>query len=537
MYQLSGNFGFALAEISNYYSKVNASLKLPVVFTSFLIFLALVIPADAQSKSDVSSVPFSAAPYRVGERLTFNVSFSNFISAAHVELLVAERSTFFEREGIQIRARVETSGVVNAALYAINNDYTTYVDPETGLPYRAQQILREASRRSDASSIFNQPAGLAAIPSRRSGEFPGTYDLLSAIYRLRALPLTDGSTYRFNVRADNQDYRAQLKVGGRQLIRTNVGSFNAIATEVRVLNNSTINRYRIRIYFSDDERHVPVLITAQHPAGEIRAELAGSEFVKPPGTKSDAPVPPVAISPSPEPPVGAPGGNNSGALVGLPFKIGEQLNYQVFLPGVSLPVGAASFHVRGHARYFEREGLHFTVSAQTTNAAERVFFANNQISSYADPSTLLPYRCELNLIEGRRRLNQILSLNQEAGTATTNSNKRIEIPVGTHDYATIFYAIRTFNLTPPRRNAVSILVENKPKTLFVSALKREVIQLGSQSIPAIQISLTTDDPQSDKFQLRAWISDDERRLPLRLTAATELGLVRADLVILPLTSQ
>jgi hypothetical protein len=63
------------------------------------------------------------------------------------------------------------------------------------------------------------------------------------------------------------------------------------------------------------------------------------------------------------------------------------------------------------------------------------------------------------------------------------------------------------------------------------------VQIGSQIIPAIQISLTTDDPQGDKFQLRGWISDDRRRLPLRLTAVTELGAIRADLAIIPVTSQ
>ena len=87
--------------------------------------------------------------------------------------------------------------------------------------------------------------------------------------------------------------------------------------------------------------------------------------------------------------------------------------------------------------------------------------------------------------------------------------------MGTHDYLSFFYLARTFNITPPRRNAVSILINNKPTTLFITSLKREMIQLGSQSIPAIQVSLTTDDPQPDKFQLRAWISDDKRRLPLR----------------------
>ena len=49
--------------------------------------------------------------------------------------------------------------------------------------------------------------------------------------------------------------------------------------------------------------------------------------------------------------------------------------------------------------------------------------------------------------------------------------------------------------------------------------------------------LTTDDPQSDRLQLRMWVGDDARHLPLRFAAVTELGPVRADLVIVPLTPQ
>ncbi len=536
MYDI-GKLRFALTVIKTYYANVNSSLKTAVLNTSFLIVLALVTPIAAQSQSDLGSPPLSPAPYRVGERLTYNVSFSNFISAAHVEIFVAAHGTFFDREGIQLRARVETTGVVNAALYAINNDYITYIDPYTGLPFLAQQVLRESAKRSDRSMDFTQPTGIGAIPPKqRKAGFPGTYDLLSAIYRLRALPLSEGSTYQFTVRGDNQDYRAEIKVTGRQMIRTNVGSFNALASQIRVLNDSSANRYRIRIYFSDDERHIPVLITAQHSAGEIRAELAGSEFVKPAPQKTDV-APPVIVAGPSQPSAPVAHGNNGGALLDLPFQVGEQLNYQVFLPSVSQPVGTATFQVRGHSRYFDRDGLLFTVAAQTTNAAQRLFVANDQISSYADPKTLLPFRTEMNLVEGNRRLNQILNLNQTGGQATTDSGQRIEIPVGTHDYLSLFYAIRTFNLSPPRRNAISILVDNRPRTLFVSALKRETIQLGSQSIPAIQVSLTTDDAEGDKFQFRAWISDDDRKLPLRLTAATPLGVIRADLAILPVTRQ
>jgi hypothetical protein len=134
-------------------------------------------------------------------------------------------------------------------------------------------------------------------------------------------------------------------------------------------------------------------------------------------------------------------------------------------------------------------------------------------------------------------VNQTLTINQDTGVATSDRGARIEMPVGTHDYVSFFYVVRTFNLAPKKRSVISLLVDNKPKTLIVEVQQRETIQLGSRRVPAIALSLTTDDPQPDKYQLRMWISDDAQRLPLRITCTTKLGPLRADLAILSTTPQ
>jgi hypothetical protein len=518
---------------------VTADLKrsLLALASSLVILTALVQPSLAQRKNEVTALPFSEAPYVVGERLTYNVSFSNFVSAGHVELFVAARGTSFGREAIELHAHVETTGVVYAALFSLNNDYISFVDPTNGQPFRVQQVVREAARSSNTATDFNQPAGSAAVPDKlRTGEFPGSYDFLSALYRLRALPLAEGSTYYLTVHSESQEYQVELKVKGHESIKTNVGSFNAIVTQVRVINDSVANNYHVQIYFTDDERHVPVLITAKTGAGNVRAELAGSQLVAGLPAKV-APPKPVEI-PKPTPgPIGAPISNNNSLSGLLPFKVGEQLNYQAYLATVQQPVGSIAFQVRPRGRYFDHDGLMLNVTAETTNAAQKLFFAKDVFSSYVDPETLLPFRAEVQIAEGNRRSKETLTINQDYGTATTDQGRKIDMPVGTHDYLSIFYAVRSMNLAPPKRNAVSILVNGRAKTLVITALRRETIQLGSQKIPAIQLSLTTDDQQPDKFALRAWISDDDRRLPLRLTATTELGQLRVDLVILPLNRQ
>jgi hypothetical protein len=536
------------AATCHYDSKVQGKLNFSLKIAQLIALLvSLTCTVAAQQKNDAAQSPFNAAAYRVGERLTYNVDFANFISAAHVELFVAARGTFFNREAIQLRAHAETSGITNVALLALNNDYTTYVDPQTGAPFRAQQVVREAGRTSEASSDYKQPAGATAIPPKfRAGEFPGTYDLLSALYRIRAMPLSDGSSYLITVLHEGEMYQAEVKVIGRQLINTNVGSFNTIVTRINVKN---ARDYDLRAYFTDDERHVPVLITAKHPSGQIRAELAGSEVL---GTATVAArsrtdvIPPTNIipqnpqsvvktsSPTSSPPASA---TRDATPLDLPFKIGEQLNYQIYLAGTAQSVGSITLAVRARGRYFNRDGLLFSATAQTTPPGARVFPVTDKINSYVDPATLLPFRTEVALSEGKYHHNVNYNLDQNRGAATPEKGERIDIPVGTHDLVSLVYAIRTFDLTPLRRNAISIMAIDRPRTLFVSSLRRETIELNGQKISTILLSLTTDDPQPDRMQLRIWVGEDARHLPLRIAAVTELGAVRADLAINRVTVQ
>ena len=524
---------------------------LQAAFTFLFASLVFSASAFAQQTSSAAAavVPgeFSPAPYLAGEKLTYNVSFSNFTSAGHVELFNAGRGRFFDREGFELRARVQTVGVVRAALYAIDNEYTSYVDTQTGLPFRTRFLRLEGGSASPASIGAGQSA--PAIEAT-----PATYDFLSAAYRLRALPLATGAAYPVRAESDGVQYEAELRVVGREAVKTPAGTFNAIVTQLRTRNNSTVNDYRPRIYFSDDARHVPVLLTARLKTGEIRVELASSELLNltatlPPGNVAQNAQPPDA-TPTPArvvvpTPAGGGGGNGAAATdraatdtpSDLPFKVGEQLNFNFFLGTSTQPVGVANYHVRARTRYAGRDGLWFSASMATTNTLQQVFPVTDKIETYVDVKTLLPFRSQLQIREGAHRLQGVVTLDQERGTATVADGSTIEIPVGTYDLVSVIYALRSFDLTPPKRNAVSLLINKRPRTLFITSLRRETIELGGKRIPTYQLALATDEAQGDRLQLRLWVGADRRRLPLRLTATTPLGPVRADLSIIPLDAQ
>ena len=509
--------------------------------------------------SDVSAGPFNPAPYRVGEHLTYTVSFSNFAVAAHVELSVASRGQLYGREGVELQAHVETVGVISAALYALNNNYVSFVDPETGLPYRARQEIREGTRVENLTRDLNAPLGESAIPSKQTVAAPSaSFDLLSALYRIRSLPLAPGAVYTLSVQNGEAVYNVELRVTGRENLKTNLGSSAAIVTQARVRGNPEADAYRVTVYFSDDERHVPLLITARHRAGEIRAEIASAEILteaqpvagatnlaETSPTQPGIGIPPV--TPAGQPAVGGTTAANGGATAAtptanaadpaLPFKPGDELNYNFFLGNSPQPIGTASFRVRARARYFNRDGLLFSSSLQTTGAGATLFPVNDQFTSYVDAVTLLPFRAEQTIAEGQKRARFVVSSEQGSGVATFEDGTRVEVPVGTHDLLSVFFALRSFDLTPGKRTNVSLLVNKRPRVLTITVLRRADLALAGQQIPAVELALATNDPNGDRFNLRLWVSTDKRRLPLRLTAATPLGPVRADLAIIPTALQ
>jgi hypothetical protein len=248
-------------------------------------------------------------------------------------------------------------------------------------------------------------------------------------------------------------------------------------------------------------------------------------------TPTPFPTPTPLATPTPD------GSATPAPLPGLPFQIGEQLSFNFYLGAAAQPVGVANFRVRSRGRYFNRDGIVYSATLYTTQAGQNLFPVSDKIDSYVDATTLLPFRTELQVQEGRHRSAGVVNFDQERSTATAADGKQIDIPVGTYDWVAALYALRSFDLTPPKRTSVSLLINKRPRTLSITALKRETIELGGQRIPSVQLALATDEAQGDQMSLRLWVSLDRRRLPLRLTATTPLGPVRADLSIIPLVQQ
>lgn len=115
-------------------------------------------------------------------------------------------------------------------------------------------------------------------------------DLFSALYYVRSLPLQVGEVYNFPVNEGGKTAEIQLTADLKESVVTPAGTFQAIRTEPTVFNNKVFHRTgRMWVWFSDDNRHLPVMVKARVSWGTITAVLTSIGKADP--NRPQAPVP------------------------------------------------------------------------------------------------------------------------------------------------------------------------------------------------------------------------------------------------------
>jgi len=101
------------------------------------------------------------------------------------------------------------------------------------------------------------------------------YDPLSIIYLLRSVDLSPGKKHLFSVVADAKLYNVHVHVLRRESVKTDLGTFKTVVVEPKMESGGIEREERLLIWYSDDERRIPVRIRTDVKFGTITATLRG----------------------------------------------------------------------------------------------------------------------------------------------------------------------------------------------------------------------------------------------------------------------
>ncbi|HKP87582.1 MAG TPA: DUF3108 domain-containing protein [Blastocatellia bacterium] len=249
-------------------------LKQTFVAAAIIALLFSFSPAQTRSiKADrVPALKFSPS---VGERLNYDVSWSDFIVAGELTIETKDRRSFDGVDGFHVSAQAQSVGMVSAFVYKVNDIYESFLSAATLQPFRAQKNSRRGKKRASASVIIDQQRRTARLDDGRTIEIPpDTYDLAGLIFAIRAIDLTPGKARVFNVLEEDKLYKISVEPEGTEKVTTPAGSFDTVRIATRTIGGTRdSNLYNLKMRVTNDARRLPVEITAEPSWGSVRVRL------------------------------------------------------------------------------------------------------------------------------------------------------------------------------------------------------------------------------------------------------------------------
>ncbi len=489
------------------------------IFAVFLFSFGLAVYnlqiTSAQMAAQVSTLP--PTPFRIGERLTYNVSFANINNAGYAETYVVSRGKLGEKDAVELRSKIKTNAIVSA-FYLIDEVRTTFAASDSGLPlYVRQTSNAEAPPKETISNYTVNPTVYN--------------DLLTVVYQARS----GGGSGSFSFQEDEKIYNAVfINTGKIERVKNVAGDFETSVSSVESDYLTENGIKNLSINFTTDDARLPVLIRFRTSKGAFRAEIASVQTPVPETVAAPTPI----IPPTPRPvvtppPIATPTPyiENLPLSKDLPFALGETLDYQVANNGRL--IGLVSLQAKERQQFSGQDSLLLTATVTGTQPNAQIFNLNDSIQANVNPESLAPQRIELKLSGALSAFSQQVTFNQRAGSAVSGKGTQIEIPVGTHSVLSLAYAVRSFNLKPSKDatnpvndTRVAVFLDSKAYVLTLRPATASIINLRGETVSAQLISVTTGDPAIDQYNLRVWLSNDDKRLPLRLS----FGSYQADLV-------
>lgn len=485
-------------------------------FKKFWIALAMMI-AVLPAVGTAQSVP----GFRVGEKLSYTLSFGNFADGGYAETFVASRGKLAGRDAVELRTRFKTIGIVSASFMLIDENRTVFVDPATGSPLFIKRIeSKGALPRETTANYLTIPAS--------------NLDLVTLLYKARQM----GGTGTYTALEGDRVVTVSFLPGGTQHLRTDAGEFDTSVVTVTSELFSARGFRDVKLYLSTDEQRIPVLLKFKANKSEFRAMLSAIALDLPPTVSSEDPTvtPLPALSPTPIPiptprptPPPKPYVPNAPLAAELGFDLGEKLNYRVTASGQ--PLATVAFDAVERKLFQERDSLLLTATVTAVDRPNALFRPGDVMRAQVDPETLAPRWSEGTFGPALAQLNQTVTFDPRTGIGFGGA-QNVDAPFGTHNLLSLFYAVRSFNLNfsrdrtnPINDTRVAVFFENKPYIFTLRPNAAADITLNGQKVSAQEISVSTGNDALDKLNIKLWLGA-ESRVPLRISA----GAYQADLI-------
>ncbi len=224
-------------------------------------------------------------PFAVGETLTFDVAWSNYLVAGSAVTRVVEKRPSFGSTAYYIVAEGRPIPLI-ARFYAVYYKMDSLLDSFSSLSQRTSLYIEEGAAKRSATTRFNRGTRRASFEWKSGTETmkdelvipANVQDGLATLYTLRGRAFRAGERVSVPVADEGTLYTVNFDVGAPEPIKVPLGSVTAWNLRVTILDaaNQPIGN-NVRAWISTDARRLPVRLQADLPVGNFALALRSAQ--------------------------------------------------------------------------------------------------------------------------------------------------------------------------------------------------------------------------------------------------------------------
>lgn len=216
--------------------------------------------------------------FQDGEELTFTLKYLGIIPIGKASIKVKEW-LYQGREVYYLTVEMKSSPFFSF-FYPVEDKVESYLDAQKLHSLCFVEHLREGRHVMEKVTTYDQKNHLAQFHNIRRDRIQkvripaDVQDPVSSLYYLRAQEFKIDQIITLPVNNHKWNYQALIKILKPETIKIPSGSFLAWATKPSIEREGTPQKGGAIVWFTADERKIPVLVKARTPIGPVTAYLS-----------------------------------------------------------------------------------------------------------------------------------------------------------------------------------------------------------------------------------------------------------------------
>jgi hypothetical protein len=214
-------------------------------------------------------------------------------------------------------------------------------------------------------------------------------------------------------------------------------------------------------------------------------------------------------------------------ILTTPFYSGEEVHYSMLYG--PLPAGMGSLTVTMES--IDGDSVYHISSVMRTNRLFSLFYRiDDKLDSYFTPDSFQSVRFAKSIREGSHKENISCDFFHEDGVAVYSDGDTVELVPGSRDYLTTLYHVRKLDLEENDEIVFLNHIDKKNYELKVKVVGRDTLVTQLDEFECVVVDLVSETGgMFAEGSLRAWLTDDARRIPVQLKAKTRVGSIVAEI--------